>query len=304
MLVVILNVSLVKHGATDWTWTVVLWPVFAGLCVCFIIMVGIVLFTLGSFLSWVSEEIGTKEFISTVWLLLTLTGSTSSILVLCLHVTRPGYLSLKENYCVYPISFLFFFLISTYLNINNLVDWWTMFFSQNNPENSDIQPIHVNPPPNLSLPQRITQVVKRAPHALMRISSSYFQPIETPKNHKLKKRTLSLKSNIEDDIIAHRRIFSNPMKLEVLSPKAEPEKFEEKIKSGLCSMCYENLPNAVIMECGHGGICYDCSLQLWKTGGHCHMCRGEISQVLQIEIGLSSMVKVSSTTRAVYYDNE
>ena len=34
------------------------------------------------------------------------------------------------------------------------------------------------------------------------------------------------------------------------------------------------------------------------------MCRSEISQVLQIEITPSPMVKVSSTTRAVYYDIE
>ena len=92
----------------------------------------------------------------------------------------------------------------------------------------------------------------------MRISSSYFQPAETPKR-KLNKRTLSLKSNLDETDISHRRVFSNPLKCggtEILSPNTE------RAINKLCVMCCESLCNAVIMECGHGGICYECSLEL------------------------------------------
>ncbi len=27
------------------------------------------------------------------------------------------------------------------------------------------------------------------------------------------------------------------------------------------------------MECGHGGICYDCALEVWKSNGNCFICR-------------------------------
>lgn len=43
-----------------------------------------------------------------------------------------------------------------------------------------------------------------------------------------------------------------------------------------CIICFENIPDAVFMECGHGGICYECSLELWKTTGECYLCRNVI----------------------------
>ena len=269
---------------------------------------GIVLFTLGSFLSWVSEEISTKEFVSTAWLLLNITGVTSTIFWISINISTPKYSKLGEYYALVPVCFLAFFIVTTLLNINNLVDWWIMFFSQSNAADSEVMPtIEQQAPATPSLQHRLSQVVKKAPHVLMRISSSYFQPAETPKSIKLKKRTFSLKSNIcEEEDPNHRRIFSNPGladKSDALSPKAAPTSPQGEVsKASLCSMCYENLSNAVLMDCGHGGICYECSLELWKSVGVCHMCRAPIAQVLQIELGLSKVVKVHSTTRAVYYE--
>ena len=66
-------------------------------------------------------------------------------------------------------------------------------------------------------------------------------------------------------------------------------------------MCCERSCNAVVMECGHSGICYECSLSIWKSSGVCHMCRLPISQILQIQTDTPpEAVKVISTTRAIY----
>ena len=173
-----------------------------------------------------------------------------------------------------------------------------MFFSQTQ-ENDQISPTpNSTPDVTISIPQRITQAVKKAPHMLMRISSSYFQPMESPKRKILKKRPESLKVTNEEEITSHRRIFSNPTKVK---PDSSPK--NENLSINVCNMCYDRFSNAVIMECGHGGICYECSLELWKSTGACHMCRSPISQVLQIEVNPSKTVKVCSTTRAIYYDN-
>lgn len=51
----------------------------------------------------------------------------------------------------------------------------------------------------------------------------------------------------------------------------------------LCSVCYANEPDSVFMRCGHGGICYDCAIDIWKTTGECYLCRLEIEQILQVE---------------------
>ena len=57
-----------------------------------------------------------------------------------------------------------------------------------------------------------------------------------------------------------------------------------------CLVCCEKIPNAVLMECGHGGyklvnityfsyihknigICYECGVELLKKLGECPLCR-------------------------------
>lgn len=44
-----------------------------------------------------------------------------------------------------------------------------------------------------------------------------------------------------------------------------------------CLVCFENQPDCVIMQCGHGGICYDCTLDVWRKSGECFLCRNVLS---------------------------
>jgi lipid-A-disaccharide synthase-like uncharacterized protein len=303
-LLVLLNVALELEHVINWKWNGILWPAFLGLSLCAVIIVGIALFALGSLLSWVADEISNKEFLSTLWLLFSVVGSFLALLSLCTQITNPDYLKLYDYYPVVPIVFLSVFITATFANINNLIDWWIMFFSQTDTSEASVIPENLSDRPS-TIRQRITLAVKKAPHMLMRISSSYFQPVESPKK-KTNKKAFSLRFKVEEkeeqeeETVTHRRIFSNPTKTyenDLNSPT-----LVKKIQ--ICHMCCEKDSNAVIMECGHGGICYECSLEMWKSTGNCHMCRSPISQVLQIELALSKTVKVSSTTRAVYCDNE
>lgn len=42
-----------------------------------------------------------------------------------------------------------------------------------------------------------------------------------------------------------------------------------------CMMCLINEPNTLFQPCGHGGICFDCSIEIMKKGNiECHFCRG------------------------------
>ena len=52
----------------------------------------------------------------------------------------------------------------------------------------------------------------------------------------------------------------------------------------LCLVCYDSPPDAVFMDCGHGGICYKCSLELSKATGECFLCRKPIKQVLKYDL--------------------
>lgn len=52
-----------------------------------------------------------------------------------------------------------------------------------------------------------------------------------------------------------------------------------------CCICFDNPANAVNMQCGHGGICYDCgkSILLSKTR-LCHLCREPLLFVLEMDL--------------------
>lgn len=161
-----------------------------------------------------------------------------------------------------------------------------------------------------SLSQRIVTAVKKPPKLLVRLSSTYFRPAPIENNQR--KRTKSAKFENIDlnfhnlDAASHKRAFSNVPKRDSSlseSPKLARQMSNTNFANKSCSMCCDNPCNAVLMECGHGGICYECSLKLWKSKGSCHMCREQISQVLQIDVEANSLLKVLSTTRAVYGDN-
>ncbi|KRX10289.1 hypothetical protein PPERSA_09673 [Pseudocohnilembus persalinus] len=71
------------------------------------------------------------------------------------------------------------------------------------------------------------------------------------------------------------------------------------VEKNKCMICFDKPPDSVLMECGHGGICYNCSLEIWMNTGQCHLCRDEIVQVLQIDLSKDkgSYLEVISSTQ-------
>jgi len=67
----------------------------------------------------------------------------------------------------------------------------------------------------------------------------------------------------------------------IISPKSDASQAVQ------CLICFDNPPDAVFMECGHGGnlferepliyiflgVCYECSLEIWKATNECYLCR-------------------------------
>ena len=52
-----------------------------------------------------------------------------------------------------------------------------------------------------------------------------------------------------------------------------------------CVICFEKAKNAVLLGCGHGGICYNCSIDVYVTSGLCPFCRQDVSQIVMIGLG-------------------
>ena len=60
---------------------------------------------------------------------------------------------------------------------------------------------------------------------------------------------------------------------------------DDENEEDLCSICFTGPQDAVLLECGHGGICYDCAKRcLRKKGRECPMCRAPVDQVVQINV--------------------
>lgn len=299
-----INFALYEEKIVDWDKTVLLWPIYFGLCICGILILGLILISIGTFSSWLNNEISSKELISTAWLLFTILGVALSIVVIITYITNSSTLNLGNFFCLFPIIFLLLYIISTVLNLKNLVDWWINFFSNPSVENINNEQQTNETIIQTSRIERTEPSLKKPPHLLIRISSSYFRPAENEENAKVC-RTVSLKDDINEANFntIQRRTFSGPCKLDENGQGVDVACSAGNSVNKMCEMCCENFCNAVVMECGHGGICYECSLEMWRTTGICHMCRGAISQVLQIEKGKEQIFKVISTTRAVYCDS-
>ncbi len=52
-----------------------------------------------------------------------------------------------------------------------------------------------------------------------------------------------------------------------------------------CVICFSGPRDAVLLECGHGGLCYACARRcLRKKSKECPMCRQPVTQVVHIQL--------------------
>jgi Uncharacterized conserved protein, contains RING Zn-finger len=66
--------------------------------------------------------------------------------------------------------------------------------------------------------------------------------------------------------------------------RIEELKQDEEYKDPLCVICYERQPDAVYLDCGHGGVCHTCAVELIKSKNECHLCRTKIERLLKIQL--------------------
>lgn len=42
-------------------------------------------------------------------------------------------------------------------------------------------------------------------------------------------------------------------------------KEESSTTNKQCCVCFDRISDSVFMECGHGGVCFDCALDVWRN---------------------------------------
>jgi len=76
-------------------------------------------------------------------------------------------------------------------------------------------------------------------------------------------------------------------KSEEIVQKIEEEDLENtsslKQDENLCYICEDNASNAILVECGHGGVCCECAKQIIEQRSTCMECRKPVKALYRIE---------------------
>lgn len=52
----------------------------------------------------------------------------------------------------------------------------------------------------------------------------------------------------------------------------------------MCYVCMERQATAMLLDCGHAGLCLPCAKRLLASTRTCPLCRNPISRVMQVDI--------------------
>ncbi len=289
-----------------------------------LISIGVLLLVFGSVCAWASGEVRTREIFCVSWFFYVTAGSSGGVIALLILISKTldgedfsGALTL-----VLLLSSIFSGSVyaSTLLLLPALSSWWdTFFYALDSVEEARLttpsQPLAVFHARKVS--RQLITVGQATPKLLVlstqiRVSSTYFKPVSFPKRLKGKAATkLNFAPVIESEgleeasgIVGVQADKRRSESMEI--SRREVKEGENQLPAGdwaemckkKCIICFESQSDAVFMNCGHGGICTDCSTAIWKRADVCHCCRNPIDHILHIEDTGPNAVKVVAVTYA------
>ena len=71
---------------------------------------------------------------------------------------------------------------------------------------------------------------------------------------------------------------------ERVEPESGGTEGQEAKEESLCQICFTNDACAVLLDCGHGGICLDCAIDAMKKNNSCIFCREKVLQIIEIDM--------------------
>jgi len=80
---------------------------------------------------------------------------------------------------------------------------------------------------------------------------------------------------------------NNNSYLEMMN-RCDLDQLKENEESNLCYLCYEQESDAILMNCGHGGVCYKCVVPLIKKKNQCMECRSVVDSIHKIDLKLKN----------------
>lgn len=98
--------------------------------------------------------------------------------------------------------------------------------------------------------------------------------------------------------MTNRNLITSKQRSESMEPQAPriSESSQSSDGSRQCVICCEFPANAVVMQCGHGGLCLACATAMWKRAEVCHFCRQKIDNIVHVQPTSKTTVSVVSVT--------
>ncbi|CAD8089935.1 unnamed protein product [Paramecium sonneborni] len=151
---------------------------------------------------------------------------------------------------------------------------------------------------------RIKQNLK-SPIFLKKLSSSYFRLVtcqeflmyaNTNKEELFTERANNLSQNIIRDVNQEiKRIKKSKQKTDIIHESQKTQTVNNQ-----CIICCEKQANAVLMKCGHGGICFECAYASAQKTKECFLCRQKVIEIYEIDQNeQGNYLKVHSKTRII-----
>ena len=277
-LVSAISVALQLDGVYGLGLGLALWPVWSFLGLIGILTMGLLIYSISSFFTYHTRLTWKLRVFSSLYLIGVCTGFLVVFTIFFIGIVEgtPNFIP--------PCAFLGCFNLVTAIFCKNLQEGLSRFLFEDVETElatsypNQVLPMPASQTPSPSFAKMIYRVLKSPPKTLVQLSSSYFKP--APEVAKVKRRTLSqAMNNKKVNSIIHKRWNSAaPQRIRTYSLVEA----NTQIPTEKCFMCFEKDNNGVFMECGHGGICYECAVKVYRDCGVCHICRGKITHVLKV----------------------
>ena len=156
---------------------------------------------------------------------------------------------------------------------------------------------------------KITLSVDKTKSLFMMLSQTYFVPLQkgllnntnriqnqqdvkTRRTPRPKRLTLDAKK-ISENLVEYKSIDLSP-KLCVTVGNIDcagsfSTENNTKQDEETCYLCYDRKPDAILMTCGHGGICYECATTLVQKKNECMECRNEVKYIVKVNPKLKNL---------------
>ncbi|CAD8181872.1 unnamed protein product [Paramecium pentaurelia] len=285
LLIAILCITLKISRYVDWTWSQTFWwywMFLSGLIGCMITFLLILISKLIRIKNHTITNQSKNEIKMLIWLLyITI---LSSLIAGIWIINTLNVLGINFNiqlgdlyiYIIISLNILIFCSIS-YLFFNSVVEF-VLTINQIESRNST---------PKINSQNKINQIKKEVTKTsifMQKLSNAYFRQIKNLQG-------VVFKDTNQNEILTERNMNNNIIQKNKLSHHNSNNK---------CIICCEKVSNAILMNCGHGGICYQCAVQVAQNQKECFLCRQIIKQIYEIDQNDASMFKRVITKTRIY----